>query len=362
MDKKLVAGWSFTNMCNLRCRHCYNASDCQKPDELTLEESFRVVDKLKEAGTAAVNFGGGECILRKDFIPLVSYLKKNGIKVSYTSNGTVLDKLKDNLELFDDIGVSIDFADAAKHNWFRNGKNQAVDVFHKAITCLEYLVEKGVDAEIVTCLTKLNCSKEELHKLYTLAKSLGVDYWRLNRFRANGRGIVNEKQLRLSQDKLKRAYLFLNSLRGNDLYEVSSPEPLFRTAFGGRCNFVGDPSGKTSFRIQPNGEVSPSVFLKESGGNIKTSSIEDIMNSPIFKAIRSRQKAGKCNDCKAYDTCQGGDLGASYLAYGHFNGPDPLCWMDPLSSKPLIIVRPSEKWNVHELYLCTLYLDMKKSK
>ena len=30
----------------------------------------------KEAGVAAVNFGGGECALRKDFIELCKYLKK----------------------------------------------------------------------------------------------------------------------------------------------------------------------------------------------------------------------------------------------------------------------------------------------
>ncbi|MBM3233701.1 radical SAM protein [Candidatus Pacearchaeota archaeon] len=344
----IVAGWSFTNACNLRCKHCYNASGMRREDELTFEESLRVADKLKKARVAAVNFGGGECALRPDFIDLCKYLHKIGIKISYTTNGTTFNLIKDNLDLFSDIGVSIDFADKKKHDEFR-GVN---GVYDNAIETIKELVKAGVDTEIITCLTKLNCSDEELEKLYNLARKLKVNYWRLNRFRANGRGIENKINLELSNEELRKAYEFLSRyVKGN----VS--EPIFRAVFGGNYYIPGDPSGNTAFRIQVNGEVSPSVFLSESGGNIKNKSVEKIFDSSIFRKIRNRKPRGKCKHCPAYFHCKGGDAGASYLQYGHFDGPDPLCWINPKKAKKATKTQP-KNWNVHEFYLCTLYVPI----
>lgn len=350
----LVAGWSFTGMCNLKCRHCYNASGKRKNDEITLEQAKIVADKLKKAGVEAVNFGGGECCLRKDFIPLCKYLNKMGIKISYTTNGTTFGIIKPHLNLFHDIGVSIDFADAKMHDEFRGTEG----TYNKAVKTIKELVKAGADTEIVTCLTKQNCSIGELEKIWGLANSLNVNYWRLNRFRANGRGIGNKSSLALSKKGLKNAYGFLSArMQGN----VSVPEPLFRAAFGGRYFLDGDPSGFTAFRIQSNGEVSPSVFLKESGGNIIGKSVEEIMSSKIFRKIRNRKPMGKCRNCTSYSHCRGGDAGASYLEYGHFNGPDPLCWLKTNEKRPYAIKAIPKKWNVHELYLCTVYVPVGES-
>jgi len=349
----LVAGWSFTNACNLRCKHCYNASGKRKSSELTLEEAKNVADKLKDAGVVAVNFGGGECALRIDFISLCEYLHSLDIKISYTTNGTSWHIIKDHLHLFHDIGVSIDFADAKRHDDFRG----ASGVFDKAKDCIRNLVAYGVNTEIVTCLTKLNCSEDELKKIYLLAKEFKVDYWRLNRFRANGRGIDNKSHLALTKKELRRAYAFLASHMDRS---ASVPEPLFRAAFGGAYSMEGDPSGFTAFRIQPDGEVSPSVFLKESGGNIKTMDVTEILDSEIFRKIRTRSPRGKCRQCSAYAHCRGGDAGASYLEYNHFNGPDPLCWLKSNDKIAPVIFRIGKNWNIHERYLCTVYVPMRE--
>jgi len=238
------------------------------------------------------------------------------------------------------------------HDWFR-GVN---GTFDKAVSALEKLVDNGVDNEIVTCLTKLNCFEKPLDEIYKLARSLNVDYWRLNRFRANGRGKDSNDFLALSKEDLQRSYSYLADIMHDG---VSTPEPIFRSAFGGYYSIEGDPSGNTAFRIQPNGEVSPSVFLKESGGNIKEKSVEEIMNSEIFRKIRNREPKGKCMVCPSYYHCKGGDAGASYLQYGHFNGPDPLCWLRPTDRRTKPKINFSDKWNVHEKYLCTVYVPIK---
>jgi radical SAM protein with 4Fe4S-binding SPASM domain len=350
----MVAGWSLTNTCNLKCIHCYNASGKRAKDELNLEEALMVADKLKAANVAAVNFGGGECCLRKDFIEICEYLKKLDIKISYTTNGTTFKIIEPYLDLFHDIGVSIDFADKKRHDGFRG----VPGTFDKATSAIKTLVEKGVGNEIVTCITKLNCSDKELQKLYDYAVENGVDYWRLNRFRANGRGADNLNYLALSKTDLKNAYQFLANRITNS---VSVPDPIFRAAFGGHYSIEGDPSGFTAFRIQPNGEVTPSVFLTISGGNIKEKSLQEILDSPIFREIRNRKPRGKCETCSSYYHCKGGDAGASFLEYGHFDGPDPMCWLEPNEKRPVPRKYVPKDWNVHEMYLCTVYVPIKKT-
>ena len=330
--------------------HCYNASGKRRADELTTEEALVVVDNLKKAGVAAINFGGGECCLRPDFIEICSYVKKQGMKISYTTNGTTFEYIQNHLALFDDIGVSIDFADAEVHDAFRGVKG----TFTTAVSTIKELVRQGVDTEVVTCLTTLNCSESHLQKILALCTSLKVNYWRLNRFRAHGRGLEN-KQLALSKKELKNSFAFLAEHLHAD---VSVPEPLFRALYGGRYLIQGDPSGHSAFRIQVNGDVTPSVFLDIFGGNIKEQSIEEIFESPIFRSIRNRKPCGKCKKCPSYYHCRGGDAGASYLAYGHFNGPDPLCWLSPSMKRKEPVQYTPERWNVHEMYLCTLYVSI----
>ena len=351
--KQLIAGWSLTKRCNLRCIHCYNNSGCAEKDELSTQEALGVVQKLKDANVAAVNFGGGECALRPDFMMICRALYDAGIKVSYTTNGTTYPVLKDHLYLFHDIGVSIDFADSAMHDWFRGRKG----TYAAAYAMLKNLVQQGVETEMVTCLTRLNAKEQELRKLYTLGKNIGIQSWRLNRFRATGRGLSHSHELDLTPELLREAYAFLSTYIAKDAIVA---EPLFRAGFWGNYSIRGDPSGTYAFRIRPDGKVSPSVFLQINGGNIKQQSLQEIFDSSLFRHTMERKPEGKCLACKEYEHCQGGDVGASYLAYRHFNGPDPLCWINPatVKEKPPAKKIIKDDWNVHERYLCTLYIDM----
>jgi len=330
----LVVGWSFTSQCNLRCIHCYNASGEPHSDELTHEQALAVAKKLIDYEVDAVNFGGGECPLRKDFFEVCKILYDAGIKLSLTTNGLTYKRVAPFIELFHDIGVSIDFADSEKHDAFRGLEG----AFVKSLEAINFFVSKGVNTEIVTCITRLNSNRKELKKLHALAKALSVDYWRLNRYNPLGRE-GHKDALRLNPDDLRKVHSYLAGL----ISDLTVPDPLF--ALVGK-KVSSCPCGKTSFRIQPNGEVTPCIYLKVSGGNILKNSIREIMSSPVFKAIRNRDLTGtKCESCHLKDSCNGGCAGAAFAEYSSFNHPDPMCWLE-------------EKWNVHEKYLCTVYVPM----
>lgn len=340
----LVAGWSFTSQCNLKCKHCYNASGKKHPHELSHQHAIDVANKLIGYRVDAVNFGGGECPLREDFFEICKLLHDAGIKLSLTTNGLTYKKIAPYISLFHDIGVSIDFADAEKHDDFRGLKG----AYAKAVEAIRFFVSKGVNTEIVTCLNKFNCAVEELSEVYALAKKLRVNYWRLNRYKPIGRKGFRD-ELKLEPDDLQKAYKFLaEKIEENKTENIpeafTMPDPLFGL-LGKKASAC--PCGKTSFRIQPDGEVTPCIYLNLSGGNILDKSIGEIMNSQVFKAIQNRDFTGtKCEYCHLKENCNGGCAGSAYVEYNSFNYPDPYCWINP-------------QWNVHEKYLCTVYVAIK---
>jgi radical SAM protein with 4Fe4S-binding SPASM domain len=189
----------------------------------------------------------------------------------------------------------------------------------------------------------VNCDVKHLKGIHKLAKKLKVSYWRINRYRPIGRD--NKDQLSLNKDDLKKSYSFFSSLAKKDFV---MPDPLF-SLLGKRVNYC--PCGKTSFRIQSSGEVTPCIYLHESGGNIMDKPIDMIFESDVFKAIRGRTlKDTKCEQCAHVKECNGGCAGSAYLTHGIFDEADPLCWHENHTG--------DNEWNVHEKYLCTAYIPI----
>ena len=83
-----------TQRCNNRCVHCYNnlaAGDTQAKDtELSLEEHYRIIDEITEAGCLWLLFTGGEIFLRKDFLDIYTYAKRKGLLITLFTNGTLI--------------------------------------------------------------------------------------------------------------------------------------------------------------------------------------------------------------------------------------------------------------------------------
>src|SRR5687768_7280349 len=60
------AVWELTSACDQKCVHCGPRSGTRRKDELSTEESLRLVDELAAAGVGEVTLIGGEAYLRAD--------------------------------------------------------------------------------------------------------------------------------------------------------------------------------------------------------------------------------------------------------------------------------------------------------
>src|SRR3989339_100205 len=119
-------GWGF-GVCNMNCRHCYNAST-QNMIRHSFNKLKTIADKICSQGITDINFGTGEFLINSNALRVAQYIKDKYPKVALglTSNGYSVINMELNLlkKLFHDIDISVDFPDKDKHNLFRKKKKK----------------------------------------------------------------------------------------------------------------------------------------------------------------------------------------------------------------------------------------------
>lgn len=91
---------SLTDRCSLRCTYCMPAQGLPwlaKPTLLSTEELIRLVRIAVDLGIEEVRLTGGEPLLRRDLVDVVSGIAALGVEVSMTTNALGLDKMAQSL-------------------------------------------------------------------------------------------------------------------------------------------------------------------------------------------------------------------------------------------------------------------------
>ena len=80
-----------TNHCNEKCIHCYHPfNQYDHSNEMTFDEVKTLVDTIYALGVFSVTLSGGECLLRKDFWDILSYISNKGMLTTIFTNGILL--------------------------------------------------------------------------------------------------------------------------------------------------------------------------------------------------------------------------------------------------------------------------------
>lgn len=110
---------SVTDKCNLRCKYCMpeNGIDLMPHEELlTLEEIFRVVRIMEGLGVKKVRFTGGEPLVRKNLVKLISDVNQlPGIEeIAMTTNGVLFGEQAEALKAagLTSVNISLDTLNA----------------------------------------------------------------------------------------------------------------------------------------------------------------------------------------------------------------------------------------------------------
>jgi MoaA/NifB/PqqE/SkfB family radical SAM enzyme len=275
-------GIGLTNDCNLTCAHCYR--DTGRIDHLSLEQVQRICQSIP---VASMGMGTGENALHPQFIPIVEYLRQQGIRLSIASNGYSLTTLPEEILLaFQDVEVSIDFPTQEEQDAWRGRGNWAL--VHQAIERCQHL---GIEVSILATLMRTNYAL--MDRMLALARRVQVN------LRVNAYQTVKTDFFRLEYDQFWEGYrrLFAEGL------VISCSEPVVRAVMG--LKDVQSPCGRRSIRFNPRGQVIPCVYWPTSRGTMY--SLEDLydLGSKVIED-GSFETARRIPPSAATCPCQGG--------------------------------------------------------
>jgi cyclic pyranopterin phosphate synthase len=88
---------SLTKQCNLSCIYCHREGEKASREQIPADEIAEILKVAAKSGIRSVKFTGGEPLLRKDLLEIVSSVPE-GMESSITTNGTLLADLASDLK------------------------------------------------------------------------------------------------------------------------------------------------------------------------------------------------------------------------------------------------------------------------
>lgn len=343
-----VVAWNCTKTCNLKCKHCYASSDNKRyDDELTLDESKKFIDDLKDFNVPALLFSGGEPLMKENILELLDYASQRKIRSTISTNGTLLDKdvckslKKINLGY---VGVSLDGI-GSNHDEFR-GVNGAFDSALRGIrNCIEVNQKVGLRFTI----NKNNYKElEDIFKLIKEEKIPRVCFYHLV-YSGRGSKMVDEditkEETRQALDLIiSKAIEFGPSVEiltvdnhADAVYTYLKSLEKFRGKSDNILKLLktngGNRSGMAFANVDFFGNVHPDQFTwQHTFGNVKEEKFGSIWRNSeneILNGLRNRKELlkGRCSSCKWLNVCNGNFRTRAEAVHNDFWAEDPACYL-----------------------------------
>jgi len=338
--------WNFTNLCNLKCRHCYQKAGVLLPAELTLEEKLGVVEELDRTGVASIALSGGEPTIHPDYLTIVKYAARRGFYVAVATSGWKYADIDELRKAVDSglryVEISVDSASPRKHDVFRGVEGS----WSRAVKALENAVKLGVNHAMAVTITRENIS--EVDEILDLAESIGVKRVVFFNFIPVGRAagiaehdldpFTREEFMRHIYREMKRRKIEIYTTApqyGRVVVQLSRGLETAPT----HCTLRGDPvvtaiaefiggcgAGRIYAAIQPDGVITPCVFMQIPVGSLREKSFREIWtSSELMKPLRDKNLLkGFCGKCPYRYVC-GGCRARAYAYFKDPLGPDPGC-------------------------------------
>ena len=131
--------------CNMRCLYCYNPEIVLGKGTISFEKTLAFLNSRKNLLDAVV-FSGGECLLHKNILELITKVKKMDFLVKIDTNGSKPVILQELLEKNSIDYVALDFKAMPAH-FEKITKSDFFIPFQKS---LHLLIENGLSFEVRT--------------------------------------------------------------------------------------------------------------------------------------------------------------------------------------------------------------------
>lgn len=141
-----------TNLCNLRCKHCYASSGQKRPSEISTSVILGLLDEFAEAGVLQVFLTGGELFAHPDAVRIIQHARSKPFSTQIFTNGILITEEKlAQLPPGTSFFISFDTADPVRT--IRGGMD-----FPRLRACFEWIAKYGHG-----CRTAISVHRNNIH-------------------------------------------------------------------------------------------------------------------------------------------------------------------------------------------------------
>lgn len=188
---------SVTDRCNLRCVYCMPEEGVpllRHEQILSLEEIARIAEAAVELGVTKIRLTGGEPLVRKGLLDLVSLLRPlQGLEVlGMTTNGTLLAPVARELRErgLNSVNISLDTLDPGRFSALTRGGR-----LEDTLEGIDAAVRAGLPVKINTVVTA-DAPEGDLDRVIAFCAEQGLVHQRIRHYLLSGQ--------KLDQDELER--------------------------------------------------------------------------------------------------------------------------------------------------------------
>ena len=317
-----------TDNCNLRCVHCAVTSGARRPDRLSTQRVFQLIDELVATGARTIALTGGEFLLRLDALRIAAYASGK-LHTMISTNGTLItERIAETLaDLGVPVQVSLDGATAATHDRIRGP-----GAFERTRRGIDLLLQSGIGDQLALCITLMKWNLDEVPKLIDLAEARGVAGVRVLPLQRLGRAAEKWSELGVTTADYAGVYDYLYREVPRSDRKVTVQATLLGFAPHASESEPWCGLGRT-LAVGAAGDIYPCSMLMAPQfrlGNVEDTSLEGAMSSPRLRRLCETCAARKttieaCQTCTWRNFCQAGCPASVLAEKGTFWATDDLC-------------------------------------
>lgn len=265
-----------TSACNLRCTGCWAAEYGHKLN-LTLDELESIIAQGEALGCYLYIYSGGEPLVRKkDILTLCERHPECGF-LAFTNGTLIDDAFADEMLRVGNFVPAISVEGFEAETDFRRGKG----CYRAVMDAMERLRSRKLFFGVSCCYTSKNTDVIGSEEYFDAMVEWGARFAWFFTYMPVGKDAVPELMVTAEQ----REYMYRR------IREFRKTKPLFTMDFWNDGEFVGGciAGGRKYLHINANGDMEPCAFVHYADSNIRTHTLLQALQNPLFMAYHEGQ-------------------------------------------------------------------------
>ena len=278
----IMIAFDITNLCNLKCVHCFNHSGEMQIDVITHDDRMNIIKQIIEMNPYLVCICGGETTCCDDLMDIIRELSRAIPVVNMVSNGYLFDeKLVQQLKSnnISNVQISLDGINSMQHDTFRG----RLGSFDRAVNAIKLL--KSNNIPVLTSLVPNKLNYNDTYEYFKFCSNLGVSSARCMPYLPMGRGGVDKgvgEKLLLNNEE---SYIFQRQLM-----KAMIDFPMLGIEWGDPIDHMyrqpaNADEGMNSYgmEIKSNGDIGVSAYFPITVGNCLKHTLKNYWDSGYNK-------------------------------------------------------------------------------